>query len=140
MKIKTKELIDAQLDWAVAQIEQVAVVAWIHDDQKAYSVIRKESFIDKDSRRTYPDTEAQFYPSVNWLAGGEIIDREEISIAREFNTEITWCRWSAWTPAPIRDEAKAFGYGSTPLIAAMRCHVANHYGDEIEIPDELVWK
>ncbi len=29
-------------------------------------------------------------------------------------------------------------YGSTPLIAAMRCYVASKLGEEVEVPDELI--
>lgn len=30
------------------------------------------------------------------------------------------------------------GYGPTPLIAAMRGHVASKLGDEVEVPEELM--
>jgi len=29
-------------------------------------------------------------------------------------------------------------YGSTPLIAAMRCYVASKLGDEVELPEETI--
>jgi hypothetical protein len=74
-------------------------------------------------------------PSTNWAQGGPIIEREEISLCREFSSGKV--EWSAWTPAPIRDDAEAFGYGPTPLIAAMRCYVASKLGDEIEAPPEI---
>ena len=31
-----------------------------------------------------------------------------------------------------------YGYGPTPLIAAMRCYVASKLGDEVEVPVELL--
>lgn len=73
--------------------------------------------------------------STDWALSGPIIEREEISIAREFAEGCI--EWAAWTPAPIRDDAEAFGYGPTPLIAAMRCFVASVLGDEVEVPEEL---
>jgi len=71
--------------------------------------------------------------SGDWNYGGPIIEREEISISREFNSGSV--EWAAWTPSPIRDDAEAFGYGPTPLVAAMRCYVAASWGDEI--PEEI---
>ena len=73
--------------------------------------------------------------STDWAFGGPLIEREEISISREFAASKV--EWAAWTPAPIRDDAEAFGYGPTPLIAAMRCYVASKLGDEVEIPKGL---
>jgi hypothetical protein len=105
MKIKTSELTGDALDWAVNQIEECC-----------------------------DDPHTPFF-STNWAQGGPIIEREEISISREFSAG--GIEWAAWTPAPIRDDAEAFGYGPTPLIAAMRCFVASKLGDEIEVPEEL---
>lgn len=105
MKIKTSELTGAALDWAVNQIEECC------DDPCAPLF------------------------STDWEQGGPIIEREEISISREFASSRV--EWAAWTPAPIRDDAEAFGYGPTPLIAAMRCYVSSKLGDEVEIPEEL---
>ena len=94
-------------------------------------------------RRFQQDSERQLflqerYESVRGqvqLQSGPIIEREEISTSREFASSRV--EWAAWTPAPIRDEAEAFGYGPTPLIAAMRCYVASRLGDEVELPEEL---
>ena len=106
MKIKTNQLTGAALDWAVAKCEGVV----------------------------YHGPAWTKY-STDWAQGGPIIEREEISISREFASGRI--EWAAWTPAPIRDDAEAFGYGPTPLIAAMRCYVASKLGDEVEIPEEL---
>ena len=76
-----------------------------------------------------------YSPSTDWEQGGPIIEREEISISREFASSRV--EWAAWTPAPIRDDAEAFGYGPTPLIAAMRCYVSSKLGDKVEIPEGL---
>ena len=46
--------------------------------------------------------------------------------------------WAAWPPAFRRDDAEHFGYGPTPLIAAMRCFCASKLGDEVEILPELI--
>lgn len=122
--MKTSELTGAALDWAVAKCEGIKVVAV------------------KGGRATFSDptddgalNEMPINYSTNWAQGGPIIEREDISVSREFQSGRV--EWAAWTPAPIRDDAEAFGYGPTPLIAAMRCYVASKLGDEIEIPEEL---
>ena len=108
--MKTSELIGAALDWAVTKIEA---------ERKLFTI--------------YPQYITPY--STDWAQGGPIIEREEISISREFASGRI--EWDAWTPAPIRDDAEAFGYGQTPLIAAMRCYVASKLGDEVELPTEL---
>ena len=110
MRVKTNELTGAALDWAVTKIEA---------ERKLFTI--------------YPQYLTPY--STDWAQGGPIIEREEISISREFASGRI--EWAAWTPAPIRDDAEAFGYGPTPLIAAMRCYVASKLGDEVEIPEEL---
>lgn len=59
MKIKTSELIDAPLDWAVATCVGL----------KSHSAV---SFVLAD----------QYIPSVRWAQGGPIIEHNEISIKR----------------------------------------------------------
>ena len=109
--MKVSELTGAALDWAVAECEGLDY--W------------------------HPEIgPAQPEYSTDWAQGGPLIEREEISISREFASGRI--EWAAWTPAPIRDDAEAFGYGPTPLIAAMRCYVASVLGDEVEVPEELM--
>ena len=118
--MKTSELIHLALDWAVAKCEGVAVELYAGNFwADPHNIGRKW----------------QWKPHADWAQGGPIIEREEISLCREFSSGKV--EWSAWTPAPIRDDAEAFGYGPTPLIAAMRCFVASKLGDDIDIPNEL---
>lgn len=119
--MKTSELTGQALDWAVAKCEGDAEITYDPDYEQV-------GFYD------YDDVFTPYAPSTDWAQGGPIIEREEISVEREFSTRDNW---AAWTPAPIRDESEAFGYGETPLIAAMRCLVASKLGDEVEIPEEL---
>lgn len=114
--MKTSELTGAALDWAVAKCDGV-----INGDDLDIGFIR----------------EGGYAPSTDWAQGGPIIGREFISTSREFSEFTKGYEWAAWTPAPIRDEAEAFGYGPTPLIAAMRCYVASKLGDEVDVPEEL---
>ena len=108
--MKTSDLTGAALDWAVAKCEGL-----LFDDG------------------TVSD---YWQPSELWEQGGAIIEREEISVSREFASSAV--EWAAWTPAPIRDDAEAFGYGETPLVAAMRCYVVSKLGDEVDVPEELL--
>jgi len=124
MKIKTSELTGPALDWAVAKCEAVKLhpipqngVMEVHFSQ--------------------PNGGDSFSPSTDWAQAGPIIEREEISVSREFSSSTNGYEWAAWTPAPIRDDAEAFGYGPTLLTAAMRCYVASKLGDEVEVPDEV---
>jgi hypothetical protein len=96
MKIKTSELQDGALDWAVNQIEECC------DD---------------------PHTPLF---STDWALGGPIIEREELSSLKCYGKNDWEC-----------SNGEIFCEGPTPLIAAMRCFVVSHLGDEIEVPEEL---
>ena len=124
--MKTSELTGAALDWAVAKCEGFD---W-YIDVKPTAYGPKPFVFAENGEVSY-----KFQPTTNWSHGGPIIEREEISLSREFAGRRI--EWAAWTPAPIRDDAEAFGYGDTPLIAAMRCYVASKLGDEVEIPEEF---
>ena len=120
--MRTADLTGAALDWAVAKCEFDGCEDW---DGTLSGV---DAVSDMQG--------GTFNPSTDWAQGGTIIEREEISLSRDFYTGRV--EWAAWTPAPFRDDAEAFGYGTTPLIAAMRCYVASKLGDEIELPEELM--
>ena len=75
--------------------------------------------------------------STDWSQGGPIIEREEIGIRR--NAPCSDGRqWEASGSITAKGAGYRWGYGPTPLIAAMRCYVASRLGEEVEIPDELI--
>ena len=78
------------------------------------------------SARQYSEHAYQY--STGWFQAGPIIEREKMSIAYNFDERI----WEAGWDCHVK------GWGDTPLIAAMRCYVANELGDEVEVPDELL--
>jgi hypothetical protein len=79
----------------------------------------------------------QYKPSTDWAQGGPIVEREEIGIKR--NAPCSDGRqWEASPSITAKGAGGKFGYGPTPLIAAMRCYVASKLGDEVEIPEELM--
>lgn len=114
MKIETTELTGEALDWAVALIE--------HNDWVEQGYL--ESFHDLRFDDGYV-----FSPSTDWSQGGLLIQSNKISIAPD-----PQLGWIARSYMDFMDE-RVFS-GATPLIAAMRCYVANHYGDEVEVPTE----
>lgn len=107
MNRKTSELEGAALNWAVAKCENTRL-GFTAD------VIGGVNYI----------------PSRSWDQGGPIIEREKIDI--EWRS-IEGCRAKLeWLDEPFHE-----GFGSTPLVAAMRCYVASKLGEEVDIPDEL---
>ena len=113
MKVKTSELQGTALDWAVAKC-----IHLINGDDLDIGFIKEYGYT----------------PSTDWAQGGPIIEREEISI--EFGRAEFKSAWIAYKlGSPHEDNPK---FGSTPLIAAMRCYVASKLGDEVDVPDELM--
>ena len=125
--MKTSELTGVALDWAVAKCE--GGTGFWYDSIATYWIT-----IDGKDRALSKGWAQSYQPSTNWAQGGPIIEREELSVVREYyNSE----NWTAYMPSHVRDDSAAFGYGPTPLIAAMRCYVASKLGDEVEIPQAL---
>ena len=114
MKVKTADLIDIALDWAVAQCEG-----------KTHGY--RHQLVD-DCRHYVP-----YSPSTDWSQGGPVIEREKISVELKPHGY-----WMASFQNNYADEKEFLSLGSTPLIAAMRCFVASRLGDEVDVPEELV--
>lgn len=119
MKIKTSELQDPALDWAVAKC--------LNLDPQVYG----------GSSVVWIGTKRTFSPSRSWSEAGPIIERECISL-----------KYSVSGPRTVEVDAeiwpdysvpcKGRGTGPTALIAAMRALVAYKLGGEVEIPEELL--
>jgi hypothetical protein len=125
MLIKTADLTNAALDWAVGSIEKLPsdLLTW-HDGSP---VVQRSVLGHTDLLR------CEF--STNWAQGGPIIEREWIEVVPWPNQSDENERWMATQydlPTPV-----SIG-GPTPLIAAMRCLVASKLGDTVEIPDGLI--
>jgi len=87
-----------------------------------WAVTKAEGF---DAEVTGPEW-GLWHWATDWGQGGSIIEREGIALYLYGNSE-----WNAHIGGKE-------SVGPTPLIAAMRCYVASHFGDEIEVPDELM--
>lgn len=109
--MKTSELTDAALDWAVG----------VADGVKVNVGFRNVTYVPKGKRSLY-----KYSPSTNWSQGGPIIERELIGVG--YDQELGW----------VGIDADAYYQtGETPLIAAMRCYVASQLGDTVDVPEEL---
>jgi len=107
--MKTTELSGVFLDWAVTKAEGLS-----HD------------FDDEGSTIPNVSTWGCHGWATSWEMGGPIIEREKI--------ECLYDGVSQW----YVDAPHGWYEGPTPLIAAMRCYVASQFGDEIEIPEQLM--
>ena len=124
MKIKTKDLTGAALDWAVAKCEGANVT--LDTSLKHFPIlVFNGDEIDVD------DFYAGYAPSTDWAQGGPIIERERISIRQWTNVPIV----HAYMP---QDDAPWASDGTSPLIAAMRCYCSSKLGDEVDVPEELM--
>ena len=141
MKVKTKELTGAALDWAVAKCEQLA---WEDYDARL--------FADKETGprpseyiRDYEFNQEEYKPSTDFAKGGPIIEREMIVVQphrivgisadyRDIDKLDGWkarrCPSVYWMPISTL-------YGPTLLIAAMRCYVSKRLGEYVDIPQSL---
>ncbi len=128
MKVQTKDLTGAALDWAV---EKSNGTHWVN----GYFC-----YPENDPDFSYPFTRKTRLYSTDWAQGGPIIERERI----EINPPVPeWCdgredkEWMATSIPAVRGDS-TLEVGPTPLIAAMRCYVASKLGDEVDVPQELV--
>jgi len=134
MKIKTSELSGAALDWAVAQCEQKPLVfrgrKWPTDGAATveYAPWAVHPVVNGSGPFVASLCNSTYSPSTDWSQGGPIIEREGVLFVGTNDGGM----YHAWI---VRRNASALG--PTHLIAAMRCHVASHLGDEVDIPEAL---
>ena len=122
--MKTSELTDIALDWAVAKCKYPELV-WgssIGIHHASHQIVIPH----------LPEPQCYWNPSTNWAQGGPIIERESINTRYDPDCN----KAQAWEASDDIDFFEAM-YGPTPLIAAMRCYVASVLGDDIELPEGL---
>ena len=137
--MKTSELFDEKLDWAVSY-------ALGHNPMKDFHS-HGMTWRGWWETTSYIDTKPNEYRrvprySINWEQGGPIIEREGIAIDC-LRTCGQIDGWIAATEQLMEDTEDEYSvpiefHGPTPLIAAMRCYVASKLGDEVDIPKELL--
>lgn len=127
MKIQVNDATPIQLNYLAAKCEgknSIAACYYGDDDTPLW--------LDEAPNPTWE-------PSTIWAQGGPIIEREGIAIDCERSSgHITG--WVACNEvAGDENWDSNVCYGPTPLIAAMRCYVASRLGDEVDVPDELIY-
>ena len=123
MKIKVSEATNVQLDWLAGTLEKVEGLTYSERTKKCYGYDERKLMM-------------RYSPTTSWAQGGEIIDREKISIVW---AHFHWCAGTGDIGEIYRsDEGNHFtGTGPTALVAAMHCYVASKLGEEVEVLDEL---
>ncbi len=125
--MKTSELSDIALDWAVA-------MATGNLESRACFVMGNEVW---DTLNSDPDFPVRYSPSTDWAQAGPIIERIKGFELKQWLES----RNSNCCEAHIHNyEGDWVSFGPTPLIAAMRCYVFNKLGEEVDIPADLIGK
>ena len=125
MKIKTKDLTGAALDWAVAKADENLY------PKGDVRLLDGKVFTIEPGNYEQSDRWQLYAPSTNWAQGGPIIERERISIRQWTNVPLV----HAYVP---QGNAPWISDGTSPLIAAMRCYCSFKLGDEVDLPEELI--
>jgi hypothetical protein len=122
MKIKTSELTGFALAYAVAIAEGYTYTMRPVSCEIVYAHASGEYHFGYG-----------WNPGEKWVQGGPIIEREHLTI------ESPGLMGGAWIASRYGSGDRGpYGYGPTPLIAAMRCYVASKLGDEVDVPEELL--
>lgn len=150
MKIKTRELEGAMLDWAVAKIDQQCEgLEWMVpvegmpavgygeiDGRKEPCAYLAYGCLLRRKMQMRRDDVMAYAPSTDWSQGGPLIEENAIELhtnTGEQHGEDE--RWYAVVPTSASGARGAMG--PTPLVAAMRALVFAKLGEEIEVPAEL---
>ena len=141
MKIKTNELKDQALDWAVAKCEGDKLFRAClgrPDDWNGAAYRAGDTTDERWETRVQVANVAWFAdytynPSINWSQGGPIIERERPTLSHSPYDHVVYGREQPW----CAEKRGRMSYGPTPLIAAMRCYVASVLGTEVEVPNKV---
>ncbi|MES2942944.1 MAG: phage protein NinX family protein [Pseudomonadota bacterium] len=122
--MKTSELMEQALDWAVATAEgwvfRTEPTNWFGN--KPWFERRHSDGISRCETLAYTDV---------WELAGPIIERECISILNPFDHY----QGGGWGARKRNGNHQATG--PTPLTAAMRCYVMSRHGESVEVPDAV---
>lgn len=79
-----------------------------------------------------PNGHYTYKPSTDWTHGGFVIEREEIALEPMTHDKYG----DGWLATRVEGSVICMEFGPTMLIAAMRCYVASHLGEEVDVPEE----
>lgn len=154
MKVKTQDLIDAPLDWAVAKalgLKECLVtgrgtvkdVGFLLPIKRGHIAMLLRPVHDKWYAKCedYPWRKGQvvWEPSTSGSEVIEIMEREKIDVEfrkQSFGDGIP--HWYASHPKNEGGLIRYHGQGPTLRIAVCRCFIASKLGDEVDIPEELL--
>lgn len=141
MKIKTSKLTGAALDWVVAKALGIRTYIGRYEHTLTGPCILDADLVDMQT-----DGEQELKYSRSWAQGGPIVEREGLwvresavvspAVADVMTPDQKWFAYAKQYPDSCKNHCL---YGSTFLVAAMRCFVASKLGDEVEVPAEL-WR
>lgn len=123
MKINANDLDGLALDWAVTMAERPDELRYGLDDWR------------EQRRSRVVSGEYDFRWHQSWNQAGAVIDREQINLTTIHDSPGLW--------GAFYDDGQDHTFphhGETPLLAAMRCFVAQKLGQTIDVPDELLSK
>jgi hypothetical protein len=125
--VNTADASDTALNWAVAAIQKVPVViGW-----------------SKERRAVLSDTGkcmALYSPTTLPELADPIIKDAGIRTEQLIADSTAGSSWQAVIDLDEGDVMVERGHGQTAYIAAMRAHVASHFGSEIEVPAEFAFR
>ncbi|KPD17250.1 hypothetical protein ADM96_20275 [Burkholderia sp. ST111] len=119
--MKVSELSGALLDYWVAKAEGSCGT----------------EYVVEDGQWSAKDCGVRVYFSRTWVQGGRVIERERIEITPWNDGEggVMWAATAFEQRALPLLSSQRSKWGTTPLVAAMRCYVASKFGEEV--PDEV---
>lgn len=136
IKVKVSELSWAALDWAVADaiewkepIFGVGLIRYINEDRYLMMDAPDPDEPDDTTKLHHFNHYEHWSPSRIWGQCGPLIDKLHVDMC---------CLPGGKRYSRIEGGGRALQYGDTPLIAACRAIVAAKFGDEIEVPAELM--
>ena len=128
-KYKVSELIGKKLDWAVATALNMIVYTSKRGD------LMTAPYGEFNQRQGIP----YWAPSTDWAQGGPLIQRFGIGIDGLGHDAVVQGQVEAFIwPDEIAVDFPITMVGPTPLVACMRCLVADRMGMEIELTGELL--
>lgn len=131
MIVKTSELIDESLDFAVA-----TCLGYTDFHRIPNRPAHEPQFAMMPPRRAYGAIEMwEIGYSTDWYIAGPIIEREKIATRAHDHAVQEWSASPSF--GNVESQVSAFSTGPTLLVAAMRCFVASKLGHTVDVPEEL---
>ena len=126
VKVKTSELTDAALDWAVAKAEgELRPIGNVLLQDGCLYLIEPGDYEHQDAWRKYS-------PTTNWAQGGPLLNQHKIS--RTIDHSGLWIAYAGYN---LNDEQRHMQCDRSELVAGLRCFVAIELGTTVEVPEGL---